>query len=87
MCITGRIVGGELKTLAQADKESLQAKWLPVNEEEMIRQFPIRARDCLSVIKHASDWYQARVHYTQLTIPSGHQASWIRIVLIHDNKQ
>lgn len=32
----GRIVGGELKTLAQADRESLQAQWQPQDRAELL---------------------------------------------------
>ena len=31
----GRVVGGTLKTPAQADSESIQAKWQSLEEEEM----------------------------------------------------
>ena len=31
----GRIVGGDLKTVAQADQESLQAQWYPADTAEL----------------------------------------------------
>ena len=33
----GRIVGGSLKTPAQADRESIQAKWQPAEKEQLMR--------------------------------------------------
>ena len=33
----GRIVGGALKTPAQADRESLQAQWQPVDRAELLQ--------------------------------------------------
>lgn len=33
----GRIVGGQLKTVAQADKESLQAQWYPVDQDKLLQ--------------------------------------------------
>lgn len=33
----GRIVGGQLKTVAQADKESLQAQWHPVDKAKLLQ--------------------------------------------------
>lgn len=33
----GRIVGGHLKTVAQADRESLQAQWQPVDTAELLQ--------------------------------------------------
>lgn len=35
--LTGDIIGGELKTPAQADKESLQAKWIADLDELTLR--------------------------------------------------
>ena len=33
----GKIVGGALKTLAEADSESLQAQWYPANKTELLK--------------------------------------------------
>uniref|UniRef100_A0A1B6GQA1 Nudix hydrolase domain-containing protein n=2 Tax=Cuerna arida TaxID=1464854 RepID=A0A1B6GQA1_9HEMI len=44
--VTGRITGGTLKTPAQADSESLQAKW--VNDPE---QLSLRCKDILPVVE------------------------------------
>lgn len=33
----GRIVGGDLKTVSQADRESLQAQWQPADIEELLQ--------------------------------------------------
>lgn len=50
----------------------------------MRRQFPLRGLDCLSVIDHAVKWNSEAVHYTQLTIPTQHENSSIRIVILKD---
>ena len=34
--LTGRIVGGALKTTAEADEESLQAQWQPLDRTELL---------------------------------------------------
>ena len=33
----GRIVGGDIKTAAQADQESLQAQWQPADRAELLQ--------------------------------------------------
>ncbi|XP_077283568.1 8-oxo-dGDP phosphatase NUDT18 [Arctopsyche grandis] len=45
---TGEVTGGELKTPARADAESLQAKWVPQPE-----QLPLRANDLLPLVERA----------------------------------
>lgn len=45
---TGVVVGGSLKTPAQADKESLQAKWI-ANLDELT----LRAKDITHLIERA----------------------------------
>lgn len=46
--LTGVVTGGTLKTPAEADRESLQAKWI-ANLEEM----PLRATDLTHLIERA----------------------------------
>ena len=82
---TGEITGGELKTPAQADKESIQAQWLPADVEKLAKDFPIRAYDCLHLIELTKKWYaeEEASRYKQLTVPMSHNNSSIRIVLIY----
>lgn len=62
---TGEVVGGELKTPAQADQESLQASYI-----SDVSKLSLRSADCLKLIelgrqyvKHKQDW-----HLPQLAI-------------------
>ena len=41
MCI-GHVAGGSLKTPAEADKESLQAKWLPADVGKLRQEVKLR---------------------------------------------
>ena len=45
----GRIVGGALKTVAEADKESLQAQWQPMDQRELLHSVSRRADVSLSL--------------------------------------
>ncbi|XP_072026160.1 8-oxo-dGDP phosphatase NUDT18-like [Amphiura filiformis] len=48
---TGNITGGKLKTTKQADKDSLQAKWFPLDAVQSPRsQVNLRARDVLKLV-------------------------------------
>ena len=42
VCMTGKIVGGKLKTTAEADKESLQAGWFTSNVNNLPHEAPLR---------------------------------------------
>ncbi|CAG9768876.1 unnamed protein product [Ceutorhynchus assimilis] len=53
--MTGKVLGGTLKTPAQADQESLQAKWVS-NLEEL----SLRATDILELIEKARSYSHAR---------------------------
>ncbi|KAJ8965619.1 hypothetical protein NQ314_004011 [Rhamnusium bicolor] len=53
--LTGRIVGGSLKTPSEADKESLQAKWIS-NLDEL----ELRAGDITHLIDRAKAYSEAR---------------------------
>lgn len=44
----GQVTGGSLKTVAQADKESLQAKWIG-----NLNEVTLRAKDILPLIERA----------------------------------
>ncbi|XP_018570866.1 8-oxo-dGDP phosphatase NUDT18 [Anoplophora glabripennis] len=53
--LTGRVIGGSLKTPSEADKESLQAKWI-ANLEEL----ELRAGDITHLIEKAKAYKEAR---------------------------
>lgn len=46
--LTGKVTGGVLKTLAQADKESLQAKWI-----SNLDDLSLRAMDIVHLVEKA----------------------------------
>lgn len=64
--LTGRITGGTLKTLQQADRESLQAKWVAD-----ISSLPLRSNDILNLVELGRN-YQKRTSTT--TSPSTNSA-------------
>ncbi|XP_073981604.1 8-oxo-dGDP phosphatase NUDT18 [Rhodnius prolixus] len=53
--LTGDIVGGELKTPAQADAESLQAKWV-----KDIKELSLRANDINPIIERGRIFYEKK---------------------------
>lgn len=53
--ITGDVIGGRLKTPADADKESLQAKWI-----RNINEVDLRSSDILSIIEKGRNYYQLK---------------------------
>ena len=52
--VTGNVVGGVLKTPADADSESLQAKWIGD-----LTDFPLRAGDVLPLIERGRQYHTA----------------------------
>lgn len=52
---TGQVVGGELKTVARADAESLQASWI-----DDLNQLSLRACDILPLIERAKLYYSCK---------------------------
>uniref|UniRef100_A0A1A9X466 Nudix hydrolase domain-containing protein n=1 Tax=Glossina brevipalpis TaxID=37001 RepID=A0A1A9X466_9MUSC len=82
--LTGRITGGSLKTTGQADKESLQAKWVAD-----ITQLPLRAYDILSLIdigkayKHRNDTTTPQLWHSEI-LPTryAHQKNYLRVVAV-----
>ena len=52
--VTGRVTGGTLKTPADADSESLQAKWIGD-----LTDFPLRAGDVLPLIERGRQYHLA----------------------------
>lgn len=51
------VVGGDLKTTAQADKESLQAGWFPVDTYQL--EVKLRAGDIVQLIYAAMNWFKS----------------------------
>ncbi|KAL9887360.1 8-oxo-dGDP phosphatase NUDT18 isoform 1-T1 [Glossina fuscipes fuscipes] len=82
--LTGLVTGGSLKTIAQADKESLQAKWVAD-----ITQLPLRAHDILNLIeigkayKHRNDGTSSQLWHPE-TLPTryAHHKNYLRVVAV-----
>ena len=54
--VTGTVTAGRLKTLADADSESLQAKWIVISD---LTDLPLRARDVLPRIELGRQYHTA----------------------------
>ena len=53
--VTGEVTGGRLKTPADADAESLQAKWV-----DDLGELSLRASDVIAVIERGRQYVDAR---------------------------
>lgn len=75
--VTGNVVGGELKTVA--DSESLQAQWI-ANAEEM----PLRSQDVLGLISYAREYktnYSVNVWPREiLPMAKSHTKNYVRLI-------
>ena len=70
-----------MKTTAQADRESLQAGWFT---SQALSAIPIRAKDCLSLIKLGKEWYYSDKKPKGGLPPAvGHTCITRRLVLVH----
>lgn len=65
---TGNVIGGELKTVAKADQESLQASYI-----SDISKLTLRSPDCLKLIdlgreylKHRAEWHTPQLVINRL---------------------
>ncbi|CAG2107756.1 unnamed protein product [Medioppia subpectinata] len=73
----GRIVGGQLKTVAQADSESLQACWV-----SDISSLSLRSADCLRLIDFGKQYHDNCTvwHKSQFTSIRPHNQMLLRLV-------
>jgi len=80
--LTGVIEGGTLKTPAQADKESLQAKWV-----KDLNELTLRAKDILPLVQRARDYTKAKAtrdkswHFEVLPASRSHTKCYLRLVV------
>lgn len=79
--VTGKIIGGELKTPARADSESLQAKWI-----DDLNSLSLRAADILSIVEIARAHRRRSSvdpcwHRDILPAPKPHFKSYLRLVI------
>ena len=80
--IVGHITGGSLKTLDQADRESMQANWWPADVNKLQKEVPLRAEDMLSLIDAGRQWYE-RKPFHSLPVDVAHVSSSLRLVLVN----
>nr|XP_027209633.1 8-oxo-dGDP phosphatase NUDT18-like [Penaeus vannamei] len=62
--VTGSVTGGELKTPACADKESLQAKWV-----ENLGELSLRGNDIYPLIQRAKQYWENQESWHPLVLP------------------
>ncbi|XP_033114597.1 8-oxo-dGDP phosphatase NUDT18-like isoform X2 [Anneissia japonica] len=82
---TGYITGGHMKTLAEADEESLQAKWCSLEEIKSHEMFTLRGEDIVPIISTAFQFFNnspATRHAPILPTQHPHKHMCMRIVLI-----
>ncbi|XP_022650463.1 8-oxo-dGDP phosphatase NUDT18-like [Varroa destructor] len=79
---TGEIIGGKLKTVAEADAESLQAAWV-----SNISSLSLRGKDIINVIDRARQYFSdlRRVNFSLPAVKS-HCKLYLRIVCIIKKK-
>lgn len=79
--LTGAVIGGELKTPARADKESLQAKWI-----KNLQEITLRSNDILHLIEKAKQYKQNQPgetwHSNILPAPIPHVKDLMRLVIL-----
>lgn len=79
--VTGKIVGGELKTPACADSESLQAKWI-----DDLNSLNLRASDIITIVEIARTYYRRNPvdpswHRDILPAQKPHHKNYLRLVI------
>ena len=78
----GRITGGKLKTLAEQDKESMEANWFTKDE---ISQLELRAKDFLPLVDFALKWDESRKEnplFSSLPVKEAHSKILARVVMV-----
>ena len=78
----GRITGGKLKTLAEQDKESMEANWFTKDE---ISQLDLRAKDFLPLVDFALKWDESRKEnplFSSLPVKEAHSKILARVVMV-----
>ncbi|KAH8279014.1 hypothetical protein KR018_012381 [Drosophila ironensis] len=83
--LTGRITGGRLKTPAEADAESVQARWV-----RSPRDLPLRANDILNIIEIGRTYHQGQTiadnpspwHNKILPVRFSHKRNYLRVLAV-----
>ena len=80
--LIGHITGGSLRTLDQADSETMQANWWPADIEKLQKEVPLRAGDMLDLIDTGKQWYEQKPFHS-LPVDVAHVSSSLRLVLVN----
>lgn len=79
--LTAAVIGGELKTPAKADKESLQAKWI-----SDLQEITLRANDIVPLIEKAQQYHKDKFggswHKDILPAPVPHVKDLLRLIVV-----
>lgn len=78
--LTGRVLGGNLKILSEADQESMQAKWVAD-----LNELQLRANDIISLIDTARNYKNRGAnpwHSEVLPINFSHHRSYLRVLAV-----
>ncbi|RWS12150.1 nudix hydrolase-like protein [Dinothrombium tinctorium] len=76
---TGSIIGGKLKTTAEADEESLQAAWVPE-----VEQLNLRSRDIIPLVTKAKSYWKETKTYHSPILPAlrAHNKLLLRVIVL-----
>lgn len=80
--LTGRVLGGELKTPQHADQESLQAKWI-----SNLSELSLRASDILPLVELGRNYHMRKPadpvwHIETLPTFKSHSKNYLRVVAV-----
>ncbi|XP_064627734.1 8-oxo-dGDP phosphatase NUDT18-like [Lineus longissimus] len=80
----GHVTGGRLKTLADSDGESLQARWMSKVDLSNSKAYPLRAPDVMRLVMLAQNYRSRHAnvrHPPLLPVINGHQQLLMRLVI------
>lgn len=85
--VTGEVTGGRLKTPADADKESLQAKWIAD-----LAELSLRAKDVVTLVDKGREFHSHKManepwHMSQLPAIRPHNKLLLRLVIVIRRKE
>ncbi|KAI1308693.1 8-oxo-dGDP phosphatase NUDT18 [Halotydeus destructor] len=81
---TGTVTGGQLKTVSQADSESLQAKWF-----SDLNQLDLRSKDILPLVDKALSYWHERSSFHKPMLPAlvAHPKLLLRLIVVIRKKE
>ena len=78
----GHVTGGSLKTLDQADEESLQANWFAADTDQLPEMVRLRAPNFLHLIDIGKKWHESKP-FSSLPVNVGHVSVSVRLVVAY----